>query len=140
MRASSPTTDPVDPVEPAPSVGPTGAEPGRGGPRGTLEVPSAWLHPDATHPIAEVAYRRRAQVGGRIRSVRIRPWGEVPTLEAVVADETAAITVAFLGRRSLAGVDPGSHITVEGMVGQHDGKLVILNPAYDLQVPDPSGA
>ncbi|MFN8018638.1 MAG: hypothetical protein U0P45_10995 [Acidimicrobiales bacterium] len=107
---------------------------------GPQVAPSAWLRPEATHPIAEVVYRRRAQVGGRIRSVRVRPWGEVPTLEAVVADDTAAITVALLGRRELAGVAPGARITVEGMVGERQGKLVILNPAYDLQAPDPSGS
>jgi len=86
-----------------------------------------------SHPIAETMYRRRAQVGGRIRSIRVRPWGEVVTLEAVVADDSGGITVAFLGRRSIAGVVPGGSLTVEGMVGQREGKLVILNPAYDLR-------
>jgi RecG-like helicase len=126
MPPSSPTTDPVTSDEAAmPPVEP--ATPGR-----WQEPPSGMLDLARSHPIAEVAYRRRAQVGGRVRSIRVRPWGEVPTLEAVIADETAAITVAFLGRRSLGGVQPGSNLTVEGMVGQRDGKLVILNPAYRL--------
>jgi len=72
-------------------------------------------------------------VGGRVRSVRVRPWGEIPTLEAVVADDTGAVTVAFLGRRSVAGLEPNSWLTVEGMVGERNEKLVILNPAYDLR-------
>ncbi|MGN6695874.1 MAG: OB-fold nucleic acid binding domain-containing protein [Aquihabitans sp.] len=95
-------------------------------------IPSGFLDRDRTHPIAEVRHRERAQVQGRARSVRVRPWGDVPTLELVLADATAAITVAFLGRRRLAGVDPGSVLTVEGMVGGRNGKLVILNPAYRL--------
>ena len=95
--------------------------------------PSGMLDLAKSHPIAEVVHRRRAQVGGRVRSIRVRPWGEVITLEAVIADDTAAITVAFLGRRSIAGIGPGCDLTVEGMVGERNGKLVILNPAYDLR-------
>src|SRR5688572_3639627 len=98
-----------------------------------VDPPGGMLDLDRSHPIAEVVYRHRAQVGGPVRSIRIRPWGEVPTLEAVVADDTGAITVAFLGRRSIVGIRPGCYLTVEGMVGQRDGKLLILNPAYDLR-------
>ena len=121
MPASSPTTDPVEPdvadLGPVPSTAP---------------IPGGFLDPALTHPVAEVVYRRRAQVQGRARSIRVRPWGDVPTLELVLADETAAITVAFLGRRRLAGADPGAVLAVEGMVGQRNGKLIILNPAYRL--------
>lgn len=104
-------------------------------PAGASEGPVGILDLSRSHPIAEVVYRHRAQVGGRVRSVRVRPWGDVPVLECVVADETAAITVAFLGRRSLGGVAPGCSLTVEGMVGVRNDKLVILNPAYDLRAP-----
>jgi hypothetical protein len=83
--------------------------------------------------IADVVWRQRAQVGGRVRSIRVRPWGEVPTLEVVVADATGAVTVAFLGRRQVGGVALGGCLTVEGMVGARDGKLLIMNPAYDLR-------
>jgi hypothetical protein len=83
-------------------------------------------------PIADLVWRRRAQVSGRVRSIRIRPWGEVATMEAVVADATGAVTVAFLGRRTVPGVALGGSLTAEGMVGAHTGKLVILNPAYSL--------
>jgi len=95
-------------------------------------LPPTILDPADTRPIGEVTYRNRAQVTGRVRSIRVRPWGEIPTLEAVVADGTGALTVAFGGRRSIGGIAPGVQLTVEGMVGQRDGKLVILNPAYRL--------
>ena len=127
MPASNPTTesvpDVVVPVSPA-----------------YEERPHGMLDLRASHPIAEVVYRRRAQVGGRVRSIRVRPWGEVITLEAVIADDTAAITVAFLGRRSIAGIVPGAALTVEGMVGQRNAKLVIMNPAYDLRPVGPEPA
>ncbi len=107
MPPSSPTTDPIAPHEAAtmPSVDPS--------PAGWSEPPGGMLDPARSHPIAEVVYRHRAQVGGRIRSIRVRPWVEVPTLEAVIADDTAAITVAFLGRRAIAGIRPGNSLTVD---------------------------
>lgn len=141
MRASNRTTEPqATPVPDAPVAEPLGgAGPVTSWLAGTttdsryVEPPHGMLDLKDNHPIAEVVYRQRAQVGGRVRSVRIRPWGEVITLECVIADDTAAITVAFLGRRAIAGIRPGNSLTVEGMVGQSNGKLVILNPAYDLR-------
>lgn len=85
-------------------------------------------------PIADVVWRRRAQVSGRVRSIRVRPWGDaVITLEAVVVDSTGGLAVAFLGRRSIPGLALGGPLTVEGMAGARAGKLLILNPAYDLR-------
>lgn len=84
-------------------------------------------------PIGEVVYRQRAKVRGRVRSLRVRPWADVPSLECTLVDETGGITVVFLGRRSVGGIGPGTKLTVEGIVGQHNERLSILNPAYQLQ-------
>ncbi len=84
-------------------------------------------------PIGEVIYRQRAKVRGRVRSVRVRPWADVPSLECTLVDDTGGITVVFLGRRSVGGIGPGTTLTVEGVVGQHNDRLSILNPAYQLQ-------
>lgn len=134
MRASNLTTDPM----PAAADDTRASAPvGAGGSDGAFpDRPGGVLDLTASHPVIEVVYRRRAQVGGRVRSVRIRPWGEVLTLEAVVGDDTGAITVAFLGRRSIGGLVPDGWLTVEGMVGQRNEKLLILNPAYDLRSLD----
>lgn len=98
----------------------------------TTEPPGGFLDLSRSQPVAEVVWRHRAQVSGHVRSVRVRPWSGSATLELVLADATGGITVAFLGRRRLPGVRPGSSLTVEGMVGARDGKLLIMNPAYDL--------
>lgn len=87
----------------------------------------------ALTPIGEVTYRRRAKVRGRVRSVRVRPWADVPSLECTLVDDTGGITVVFLGRRSVGGIGPGTRLTVEGVVGQHNERLSILNPAYQLE-------
>jgi hypothetical protein len=32
----------------------------------------------------------------------------------------------------VAGIEPGAEMVVEGMVGEHHGRLAILDPDYDL--------
>ena len=83
-------------------------------------------------PIAEIRWRERARVAGRVRSMRIQPWGGVPTLECTLVDATGGVAVVFLGRREVAGIHPGTCLAVEGMVGEHNGRLAILNPTYDF--------
>ena len=87
---------------------------------------------DPAIPIADVQYRQRARVRGRVRSLRVRPWSDSPTLEVVLVDDSGGIAVVFLARRRLGGVRPGTVMTVEGMVGSHERRLAILNPEYEL--------
>lgn len=72
------------------------------------------------------------RVTGRVRSVRVQPWADVPTLECTLVDDTGGLTVVFLGRRKVAGIHPGTRMTVEGVTGAHHDKLAILNPEYAL--------
>ena len=39
----------------------------------------------------------------------------------------------FFGRRHLAGVNAGTAIVVEGVVGEHRGTMAMLNPSYEIQ-------
>jgi RecG-like helicase len=87
----------------------------------------------ATSAIAEVRYRHRARVRGRVRSVRVRPWADSPTLEVVLVDDTGGIAVVFLARRRIGGIRPGTVMTVEGMVGAHQRRLAMLNPIFELE-------
>jgi len=87
-----------------------------------------------TTPIAEVRYRDRVRIAGRVRSLRVAPQHDAPLLELILDDGSAAISVVFLGRRGLAGVGVGSHMVVEGTVGLHRNRLALLNPAYELRL------
>jgi RecG-like helicase len=89
--------------------------------------------PSTLIPISEVRYREQANVRGRVRSVRVRPWADSPTLEVVLVDETGGITVVFLARRRIGGIRPGALMRVEGMVGAHQQRLAMLNPEYELE-------
>jgi hypothetical protein len=83
--------------------------------------------------IGDVRWRDRVKIYGRVRSLRVQPWADVPTLECVLVDETGGVTVVFLGRRWIPGIQPGTRMSVEGTVGAHHGKLAMLNPEYVLQ-------
>jgi RecG-like helicase len=83
-------------------------------------------------PIGSVTWRQRAKVRGRVKSVRVQPFAGVPTLECTVYDDTGGLAVVFLGRREIPGIRPGSTLVAEGMVSEHQGRLAILNPAYQL--------
>jgi hypothetical protein len=53
-------------------------------------------------------------------------------------DPTGGVVVVFLGRREVAGIHCGTHLVVEGMVGEHGGRLAILNPEYEIEETSPS--
>ena len=87
-------------------------------------------------PISGVRHRQHVLVGGRVHAVRVQPWSGVATLEMTLVDRTGAITIVFLGRRHLPGVGTGTRLVVQGVVGEHQGRLAILNPTYDI-LPGP---
>jgi hypothetical protein len=62
------------------------------------------------------------------------PSGSAPNLQVEVWDETGGVTLNFLGRREIAGLEAGMEIRAEGMVGEVEGTLVILNPSYELVI------
>jgi amino acid transporter len=83
-------------------------------------------------PIGDVTFRERVTIEGRIRSIRVQPLAQAATLECVVVDDTGAISLVFLGRRSVAGVTIGKRIRASGLAADHHGRLAIWNPDYEL--------
>jgi RecG-like helicase len=92
------------------------------------------MDPALLTSIADAELRTRVVVRGHVRSIRVRPWGDNPTLEVVVFDDTAGITAVFLARRRIAGLDLGCEVTLEGVVSANRNRLTILNPSYQLHV------
>jgi hypothetical protein len=64
--------------------------------------------------------------------VRVQPRSGVATLECTVVDGTGSMTVVFLGRREFPGLHTGRRVVVEGIVGEHHGRLAMLNPRLEL--------
>jgi RecJ-like exonuclease len=82
--------------------------------------------------IHDVRWREAVHVRGRVRSIRVQPRADVPTLECVLDDGTGGLSVVFLGRRQVPGIRLGTTLDVSGRVGAHHGRLAILNPVYDI--------
>jgi hypothetical protein len=87
---------------------------------------------NATCSIADAPDRQRVKLNGSLRTVTLRPRAGIPALEAELNDGSGVITVVWLGRRRIAGIDPGRAISVEGRIGAHDGMRVMYNPRYEL--------
>lgn len=85
----------------------------------------------ATH-IADAPMRQTTRIAGVIRGVTLRPLGGVPALEADLFDGTGSVDVVWLGRRRIAGIDPGTQLIAEGRIGEQRGRLMMFNPAYTL--------
>jgi hypothetical protein len=83
-------------------------------------------------PIAELSLRSPATVCGTLRSVTLRPRAGVPALEAELYDGSGCLSVIWLGRRQIAGVEPGRRIRVYGMVTESEGNRAVFNPRYEL--------
>ena len=120
-------------VEPAPAAGN-----GKGRKGKVKAALTGIAMPGDRVPIAGLGPRQRARIVGKVYSMRVQPWSGVASLELTLVDESGALTVVFFGRRQLAGVSTGTALTVEGLVGEHHGRMAILNPAY--QILSPSGA
>jgi hypothetical protein len=85
-------------------------------------------------PIGSITWRKRAHVQGRVSSIKSAPADSSPIVEVEVWDETGGVTLQFLGRREISGLDVGAAIKAEGMVGEENGQLIILNPSYEIIV------
>ncbi|MFA5884025.1 MAG: amino acid permease [Acidimicrobiia bacterium] len=99
----------------------------RGGLAGSAPV-AAGTHGSAG--IGAVVARDRVTVTGRIHSVRMSPIGGSPALECTLTDDTGTVSVVFYGRRAIPGINVGARLSAEGMVGDHRGRLALINPEY----------
>ncbi len=83
--------------------------------------------------IGSLTYRTRTRIAGRVLSVRVQPRAGIASLECIVADQSGKITLVFQGRRSVPGIQPGTRLVAEGMVGKRGNQLLIMNPTYELR-------
>ena len=89
--------------------------------------------PGGAVPIAEAPTREQVVVSGVLRTVTLRPRGGVPALEADLDDGTGVITIVWLGRRRINGVEPGRSMVVSGCIGLQGGSSLMFNPRYELR-------
>ena len=87
-------------------------------------------------PVSELCRGRSVQIVGRLRAVVYTPSETVPTLEAQLFDGSESIDLVWLGRRRIAGIEPGRRVLARGRVGDHHGRLAMFNPWYELLPAD----
>lgn len=88
-------------------------------------------------PISRCRDREAVCILGTLRTVTFQPRAGVPAVQAELWDGTGAVTVVWLGRRRIAGIDPGRAIKVRGRITALGGQRVIYNPIYELR-PGPT--
>ncbi|WP_049571183.1 OB-fold nucleic acid binding domain-containing protein [Streptomyces sp. SBT349] len=111
---------------------------GRSGPDGGEDLTAAAEPPDAgctrIRDCGEgPAGRRVVRVTGTLRTVTERTVAGMPALQAELDDGTASLDVVWLGRRAIAGIEPGRAIVASGRVTVTHGRPVLFNPRYELQ-------
>jgi len=90
-------------------------------------------------PIRTCEDRQLVSLTGTVSTVTINPRGGHPALEVELRDGSGAVTLLWLGRRQIPGIDPGRLIKVGGRISCHEGKRLIYNPKYEL-LPATTGA
>jgi hypothetical protein len=99
-------------------------------------IDAAALRADAVsagcEPVSSCRRGEVVTVTGRLKSVIYTPRETVPTLEAELFDGSGSVTLVWLGRRRIPGIEPGRTLTARGRFAAVDGKRVVYNPWYEL--------
>jgi amino acid transporter len=89
--------------------------------------------PGRCTPIADSEDRQVVDVAGVLRAVTLRPHGTSQVMEADLWDGTGSVSLIWLGRREIAGIQPGRRIVVHGRLTCIRGERAIYNPSYELR-------
>ena len=88
---------------------------------------------EAGIPIARAGDREELTVCGTLRTVTLRPRAGVPALEAELYDGSGTLSIVWLGRRRIGGIEPGRTLVAHGRVAMTQGRPVMFNPRYELR-------
>ena len=83
-------------------------------------------------PLSDCRKGKLVTVTGRLKSVVYTPRETLPTLEAELFDGSGSVTLLWLGRRRIPGIEPGRTVTARGRFSAAEGRRVIYNPWYEL--------
>ena len=87
---------------------------------------------DGAVPIRNCEDRQLVQLSGTISTVTLCPRDGHPALEVELRDGSGAVTLVWLGRRQIPGIDPGRTLKVWGRISCHEGRRLVYNPRYEL--------
>jgi amino acid transporter len=99
--------------------------------RRDLEPGGGMVAVEGAVPIGDVQWRQKARIAGRVTSVEVQPWRGAQVLSCTLTDRTGSMTLVFT-RRDVPGIETGAQLVAEGTVGEHDGRLAMLNPLHEV--------
>jgi RecG-like helicase len=82
--------------------------------------------------IKDVVDGQMTTLTGQVRSLVLRPEINVPALEIELFDGSGSVSVVWLGRRKIAGIEPGTSLAVTGRLVRQDAGLAMFNPQYAI--------
>jgi len=82
--------------------------------------------------IGDAPDRARVRLRGTIDVLAVRPRRTTPWLEAELTDGTGRVTLIWMGRHTIPGIEAGRDLLVEGRISVVDGDRRIYNPRYEL--------
>jgi hypothetical protein len=81
---------------------------------------------------AECSCGEAVEVQGRLRTVEFCPQDAEASLEAELFDGSEGVTLIWMGRRRIPGIEPGRTLRVRGRLALRDGRKVVYNPYYEI--------
>ena len=90
-------------------------------------------------PIKTCEDRQLVQLTGTVSNVTITPRAGHPALEVELRDGSGAVTLVWLGRRAIPGIDAGRSLKIAGRISCQEGRRLIYNPRYEL-LPSPAAS
>ena len=107
--------------------------------RSVAQIEAEELQEDAARlgctRMCDLQDRSEATVSGTVRAVTLRPRVNVPALVVDLYDGTRTIHLVWLGRRTIAGIVPGTYLRANGRVTYSRGTPTMFNPAYEIVPP-----
>ena len=90
-------------------------------------------------PIQTCEDRQQVSLTGSISTVTLSPRAGHPALEVELRDGSGGVTLVWLGRRQIPGIDAGRTLKVWGRISCHEGRRLVYNPRYEL-LPTPTAS
>lgn len=85
-------------------------------------------------PIDQAQDGKVTECAGTVQCLSLRPRGnQTPALVVDLDDGSRTMSLVWLGRRRIAGIEPGVFLKVRGRVLYRSGVPTMFNPVYEIK-------
>jgi RecG-like helicase len=82
--------------------------------------------------IRDARSRSRVKLAGVVRRITVRPLEGSESLEALLYDGTGDVSVVWMGRRSIRGLNLGTRLVVDGLLAEQRAGRRMVNPSFEF--------